>query len=231
MSKRNVCVVLVDRANYGRLKPVLKAIAADPELNLSILASGTMVLSRFGKATQVVQEDGFAIDGEIYMELEGGTPETMAKSIGIGITECCNEFRRLKPDIVLLIGDRYEALSAAIAAAYMNLCLVHLQGGEVSGSIDESARHAITKFAHYHYPATARSAVLPITRFRPVALAIRGRAKLLRRHCDTRFRPDHSQSLSDRQTRRPGRLRRCLSRLGHGAGAAGRLEREHQRRR
>lgn len=158
MSKRNVCVVLVDRANYGRLKPVLKAIAADPELNLSILASGTMVLSRFGKATQVVQEDGFAIDGEIYMELEGGTPETMAKSIGIGITECCNEFRRLKPDIVLLIGDRYEALSAAIAAAYMNLCLVHLQGGEVSGSIDESARHAITKFAHYHYPATARSA-------------------------------------------------------------------------
>lgn len=92
------------------------------------------------------------------MELEGSVPATMAKSIGLGIIEFTNEFQRLKPDIVLLIGDRYEALSAAIAAAYMNITLAHVQGGEVSGSIDESARHTISKFSHIHFPSTQRSA-------------------------------------------------------------------------
>ena len=82
----------------------------------------------------------------------------MAKSIGFGLVEFASEFHRLKPDVVVLIGDRYEALAAAIAAAYMNITLVHIQGGEVSGSIDESARHAISKFAHFHFPSTARSA-------------------------------------------------------------------------
>jgi UDP-hydrolysing UDP-N-acetyl-D-glucosamine 2-epimerase len=157
-SRRKVCVVLVDRANYGRLKPVLQAITDCPELELQVLASGTMVLERFSRPVQVVRADGFPVDGEIYLELEGSTPTTMAKSLGFGLVEFASEFQRLKPDIVLLIGDRYEALAAAIAAAYMNLCIVHLQGGEVSGSIDESARHAITKFSHFHFPSTHRSA-------------------------------------------------------------------------
>jgi GDP/UDP-N,N'-diacetylbacillosamine 2-epimerase (hydrolysing) len=78
--------------------------------------------------------------------------------VGFGVVEFSSEFQRLKPDVVLLIGDRYEALAATIAAAYMNLCLFHIQGGEVSGSIDESARHAISKFAHFHFPSTRRSA-------------------------------------------------------------------------
>ena len=157
-SRRKVCVILVDRANYGRLKPVMRAIANHPKLQLQVLAAGTMVLERFDQPVRVVRADGFEVDGEVYLELEGSTPTTMAKSVGFGIVEFANEFRRLKPDLVLLIGDRYEALSAAIAAAYMNLCIVHVQGGEVSGSIDESARHAISKFAHYHFPATRRSA-------------------------------------------------------------------------
>lgn len=156
--RRKVCVVLVDRANYGRLKPVMLAVREHPALELQVLAAGTMVLERFQQPVNVVRSDGFTIDGEIYMELEGSTPTTMAKSVGFGIVEFCNEFQRLKPDVVVLIGDRYEALSAAIAAAYMNLTIVHIQGGEVSGSIDESARHAITKFAHFHFPSTRRSA-------------------------------------------------------------------------
>lgn len=156
--RRKVCVVLVDRANYGRLKPVMRAIAAHPALELQVLASGTMVLDRFDLPVRTVREDGFPVDGEVYVELEGSTPATMAKSVGFGLVEFVSEYQRLRPDLVLLIGDRYEALSAAIAAAYMNLCLVHLQGGEVSGSIDESARHAITKFAHFHFPSTQRSA-------------------------------------------------------------------------
>ena len=84
----------------------------------------------------------------------------MAKSVGFGVVEFASEFQRLKPDLVLLIGDRYEALAAALAAAYMNLCIAHIQGGEVSGSIDESARHAISKFAHYHFPSTRSAAYL-----------------------------------------------------------------------
>lgn len=155
---RTVCVVLVDRANYGRLKPVMRAIDEHPRLALQTVAAGAMVLERFGLPMRVVQEDGFRIDAEVYVELEGSAPLTMAKSVGFGVVEFANEFRRLAPDLVLLIGDRYEALSVAIAAAYMNLCIVHVQGGEVSGSIDESARHAITRFAHFHFPSTRRAA-------------------------------------------------------------------------
>lgn len=156
--KRRVCVVLVDRANYGRMKPVMHAINQHPTLEMQVVCAGTMVLERFGQPVQVVRSDGFTVSGEIYTELEGSTPATMAKSVGFGIVEFSSEFQRLKPDVVVLIGDRYEALAAAIAGAYMNLCIVHIQGGEVSGSIDESARHAITKFAHYHFPSTRRSA-------------------------------------------------------------------------
>jgi len=158
MQRRKICVVLVDRANYGRLKPVMKAIIARPELYLQVIAAGTMVLERFHQPVNIVREDGFQVDGEIFIELEGSTPATMAKSVGFGMVEFSSEFQRLKPDVVLVIGDRYEALAATIAAAYMNICIVHIQGGEVSGSIDESARHAITKFAHFHFPSTHRSA-------------------------------------------------------------------------
>jgi UDP-hydrolysing UDP-N-acetyl-D-glucosamine 2-epimerase len=158
MAKRKVCVILVDRANYGRLKPVMEAIATRPELQLQVVATGTMVLERFQQPVQVVKEDGFNVDGEVYIELEGSTPATMAKSVGFAVVEFTSEFQRLKPDIVLLIGDRYEALAAAVAAAYMNICIAHIQGGEVSGSIDESTRHAITKFAQFHFPSTKRAA-------------------------------------------------------------------------
>lgn len=158
MQRRRVCVVLVDRANYGRLKPVMTAIMARPELEMVVVAAGTMVLERFGYPADIVRNDGFPVDGEIHIELEGSKPSTMAKSVGFGVVEFASEFQRLRPDLVLLIGDRYEALSAAIAAAYMNICLVHIQGGEVSGSIDESARHAISKLSHFHFPSTVRSA-------------------------------------------------------------------------
>lgn len=155
---RKVCVVLVDRANYGRLKPVMREIQQHPGLELQLIAAGTMLLERFDQPVKGVRNDGFPVDGEVYLELEGSVPVTMAKSVGFGILEFANEFQRLGPDAVLIIGDRYEALAAAIAAAYMNLCIVHIQGGEVSGSIDESARHAISKFAHFHFPSTHRSA-------------------------------------------------------------------------
>lgn len=155
---RRICVVLVDRANYGRMHPVMRSIEQDPDLELLTVCAGTMLLERFGQAERIVEADGFRVDSRIYLEVEGSVPVTMAKGIGLGIIEFSSEFHRLRPDVVLLIGDRYEALAAAIAAAYMNLPIAHIQGGEVSGSIDESARHAITKFAHLHFPSTERSA-------------------------------------------------------------------------
>lgn len=136
----------------------MQAIKVHSKLELQVLAAGTMVLERFQQPVQVVKEDGFRVDGEVYIELEGSTPATMAKSVGFAVVEFTSEFQRLKPDIVLLIGDRYEALAAAVAAAYMNICIAHIQGGEVSGSIDESTRHAISKFAQFHFPSTKRAA-------------------------------------------------------------------------
>jgi UDP-hydrolysing UDP-N-acetyl-D-glucosamine 2-epimerase len=155
---KKICVVLVDRANYGRMKPVMKAIQEHPDLELQVIVSGSMLLERFGQAVNIIRSDGFPVNSEVYMELEGSTPLTMAKSLGLGIVEYTNALNHLKPAIVLIIGDRYEALAAAIAAAYSNFCIAHVQGGEVSGSIDESARHAISKFAQYHFPSTKRSA-------------------------------------------------------------------------
>lgn len=157
-NRRKVLVVLVDRANYGRLKPVMCEIKNHHALELQTVCAGTMVLKRFDYTTEIVRDDGFEIHGEVFVELEGSTPTTMAKSVGFATIEFASEFQRLKPDVVLLIGDRYEALAAAIAAAYMNIPIVHLQGGEVSGSIDESARHAISKFAQFHVPSTKRAA-------------------------------------------------------------------------
>ena len=153
MTKR-ICVILVDRANYGRLKPVMEILKDDKRFSLQIICTGTTLLEKYGKVVDLIEKDGFEITSKIYMEYAGSVPETMAMGIGTGIILLTNEIKKLDPDIVLIIGDRYEALSAAIASAYNNKIIAHVQGGEVSGSIDESARHAITKFSHLHFPST-----------------------------------------------------------------------------
>ena len=153
MTKR-ICVILVDRANYGRLKPVMEILKDDKRFSLQIICTGTTLLEKYGKVVDLIEKDGFEISSKIYMEYAGCVPETMAMGIGTGIILLTNEIKKLDPDIVLIIGDRYEALSAAIASAYNNKIIAHVQGGEVSGSIDESARHAITKFSHLHFPST-----------------------------------------------------------------------------
>ena len=157
MKPIKITAVLVDRANYGRLKPVLEVMRDDSGIELNLICTGTMLLDRFGKAVDLVKKDGFNVTEEIYIELEGSVPSTMAKSIGLAVIELSNAFQRQSPDFVLLIGDRSEALGAAIAAVYQNYCLIHVQGGEITGSIDESARHAITKLAHYHFPSTKQA--------------------------------------------------------------------------
>ena len=155
--KINITVVLVDRANYGRIFNLLKKLNSNKNVNLNIVCSGSMVLEKYGNAYKEITKDGLKINSKIYLEVDGSIPETMAKSIGLGIIQFSQTFSKLKIDKLLLIGDRYECLSAAIAASYMNICIAHIQGGEISGSIDEAARHAITKFSHLHFPSTQKS--------------------------------------------------------------------------
>tara|TARA_B100000315_G_scaffold260924_1_gene327442 strand:+ start:3672 stop:4874 length:1203 start_codon:yes stop_codon:yes gene_type:complete len=154
---RKIAVVIVDRANYGRLKPVMAKIRSHSQLELFTICTGTMLLDRFGKAVNIVRNDGFRVDDEIFVEIEGSNPNTAAKTLGLSIIEFVNAFNRIKPDIILCIGDRFEMLGAMLAASYQNYCIAHIQGGEVSYSNDEMARHVMTKLAHYHYPATTRA--------------------------------------------------------------------------
>lgn len=155
--KKKILFVLINRANYGRAKTVLEAVKNHPNLDLTIVAGSGLLLERFGKAVNVIREDDFIVNEELYMNIEGEIPQTMAQSVGLGLIQLAPIFARTKPDVVVTIADRYEILATAIAATYMNLPLAHIQGGELTGTIDESVRHAVTKLSHYHFTSTEGS--------------------------------------------------------------------------
>ena len=155
---RKICVVLTARTSYTKIQPILKAIKAHKNLELQLVCAASAVLERYGNTDKMVEKDGFEISERVYNVLEGETLLTSAKATGMGIIEFSGTFSRLKPDAALVMADRYEILSAAIAAAYLNIPLVHVQGGEISGNIDEKVRHAVTKLADIHFPATKKSA-------------------------------------------------------------------------
>lgn len=155
--KKKVCVVVASRANYGRVKYVMKAIQEHPNLELQLVVGASVLLDRFGNALKVIENDGFEATRKIYYVIEGENLETQAKSTGLGIIELSTVFEDLKPDVVITVADRYETMATAIAATYLNIPLAHIQGGEITGNIDELVRHAITKLAHYHFPSTEES--------------------------------------------------------------------------
>jgi UDP-hydrolysing UDP-N-acetyl-D-glucosamine 2-epimerase len=157
MHKRKVCVVVASRANYARVKYLMKAIQDHPHLELQLIVGASTLLYRFGKAVDVIKQDGFTPNRSIYYVVEGETLSTQAKSTGLGIVELSTAFEDLKPDMVVTVADRFETMATAIAATYLNIPLIHLQGGEISGNIDDRVRHAITKLADYHFPATEKS--------------------------------------------------------------------------
>jgi UDP-hydrolysing UDP-N-acetyl-D-glucosamine 2-epimerase len=126
-------------------------------LDLKIIVGASALLHRFGEVNKIICEDGFTPSATVYSILEGETPTTMAKSTGMAIMELSTLFENLKPDIVITVADRFETMATAIAASYMNICLAHTQGGEITGSIDESVRHAVTKLSHLHFTATERA--------------------------------------------------------------------------
>ncbi len=154
---RKVCVVVTARPSYSRIKTALEAIRDHPELELQLLVAASALLDRYGSVIEQIEADGFTIDSHVYMVLEGENPTSMAKTTGLGVMELATAFYNLKPDVVVTVADRYETIATAIAAAYMNIPIAHVQGGEVSGSIDEKVRHAVTKLADLHFVATTKA--------------------------------------------------------------------------
>jgi UDP-hydrolysing UDP-N-acetyl-D-glucosamine 2-epimerase len=150
---KKICVFVGSRANYSSIKSVMRAIKNHPDLQLQLIVGASAVLDRFGKVENLIVKDGFTPDFVFYNIIEGENPTTMAKSTGLGIIEASMIFDNLKPDFLVVVGDRFEMMAVTIAAAYMNIKIAHTMGGEVTGTIDESIRHAITKFAHVHFPA------------------------------------------------------------------------------
>jgi UDP-hydrolysing UDP-N-acetyl-D-glucosamine 2-epimerase len=156
--KRKVCVVVTARPSYSRIKTALQAIQKHPSLKLQLVVAASALLDRYGTAIHYMEEDGFDIAARVYMVLEGANPTSMAKTTGLGLLELATVFDNLKPDVVVTIADRYETLATAVAASYMNLPVAHVQGGEVTGSIDEKVRHAVTKLADMHLTSTEKAA-------------------------------------------------------------------------
>ena len=143
-------MVVTARPSYSRIKSALTAIKNHPGLELQLVIAGSALLDRYGNAVDFIEKDGFEIAAKVFMVLEGENPTTMAKTTGLGVMELTNVFYNLKPDAVVTIADRFETIATSIAAAYQNIPLVHIQGGEVTGSIDEKVRHANTKLADLH---------------------------------------------------------------------------------
>ncbi|MSR78368.1 MAG: UDP-N-acetylglucosamine 2-epimerase (hydrolyzing) [Candidatus Omnitrophica bacterium] len=157
INKRKIAVVVTNRASYARIKTALQAIQKHPRLKLQLIVAASALLQKFGSVVDVIVKDGFKVSEQIYSVLEGENVVTMSKTTGLSILELSTAFANLKPDLVLTVADRYETLATAVAASYMNIPVIHVQGGEITGSIDEKVRHAVTKLAIYHFTATQKA--------------------------------------------------------------------------
>ena len=164
ITKRKIAVVITARPSYSRIKTALQAINKHPNLELQLVVAASALLGRYGSAVNYIENDGFEIAAKVFNVLEGENLTAAAKTTGIGILELSTVFDNLKPDIVVTIADRFETMATAISAAYMNIPLAHIQGGEVTGNIDEKVRHSITKLADYHFVASesARNRVIKL---------------------------------------------------------------------
>lgn len=155
---KKIAVITGTRADYGIYYPILKAILAHPDLKLSLIVTGSHLSPNFGNTVEEILKDGFKIEAKVDMLLDGDTGSAMARSLGTGIIGITQVLELIKPHILLILGDRGEMLAGAIAGVHMNIIVVHIHGGEVSGTVDEPLRHAITKLSHIHLVATEESA-------------------------------------------------------------------------
>jgi UDP-hydrolysing UDP-N-acetyl-D-glucosamine 2-epimerase len=156
-NKRKICVVITARPSYSRIKSALAAMKEHPLLDLNIVLAGPALINKHGNIENVLKDDGFEVYEKLYTLLDGENITSMAKTVGVGMIELSNLFFKMKPDMVLVIADRFCTISVSIAAAYQNIPLVHVQGGEITGSIDEKVRHANTKFADIHLVSNSKA--------------------------------------------------------------------------
>ncbi|MFB3788633.1 MAG: UDP-N-acetylglucosamine 2-epimerase [bacterium] len=155
---RRVAIVTGARAEYGILKPVIEAVASSPRLELQLAVTGMHLAPEHGYTVREIENDGFSIAARVEMLLRGDTPAAMGKGLGIGIYGLTGEIERLRPDIVLVLGDRVEAFAGAVAGLFAGAVVAHLHGGEITrGGLDEYMRHAITKLSHVHFTATEQA--------------------------------------------------------------------------
>lgn len=152
---RKICVFTGTRADYGLLQPLMRGISKTPGLTLQILASGMHLSPEFGNTYLEIENDGFRIDAKVEILLSSDTPVGIAKSTGLGLINYSETLNRLQPDLVVILGDRFEAFAMAASATICKIPIAHLHGGELSfGAIDEAFRHAITKMSHLHFTST-----------------------------------------------------------------------------
>ena len=162
---RNICVVTSSRADYGLLRWVMQGIKDDPELNLQIIATGMHLSPTFGLTCKVIEEDGFEVNAKIEILGSSDTPTAIAESMALALDGTAKAFSELKPDLVVVLGDRFEIFAATAAALVTKIPVAHLHGGETTaGAFDEAFRHSITKMSHLHFVATDeyRSRVLQL---------------------------------------------------------------------
>ena len=155
--KRKIAVITGTRADFGIFHHVLKEIEKQVTLDLKLIVCGMHLCPEFGMTINEIEKDGFEIADKFETILASDTGASMAKSIGLSIISMAQSFDRIKPDLVLILGDRGEMLGAATTAIHMNIPVAHIHGGEVTGTVDESIRHAITKLSHIHFPANEDS--------------------------------------------------------------------------
>jgi len=156
MSKRKICFPITSRAYYGRSQLLIRKLHAHPELDLRLMLGGSILLDKYSRhIAEDIAAGGFTIDASLFNVIEGGNHVAMAKTACLTALEFTNSLYTAGPDVVVICGDRFEQLAIAMAAAYLNITIAHIEGGDVTGSIDESVRHAITKLAHLHFVTNA----------------------------------------------------------------------------
>ena len=152
---KTICAITVGRSDWGILRPVVQKIEDDPSLKLHLVAAAAHLLEDHGSTLELIASDGFDVHDQVEMLMAADSPNAVAKSMGLGTIGFADIYRRIRPDIVLLLGDRFEMHAAAVAAIPFKIPLAHIHGGEVSyGAIDDSFRHAITKYSHLHFAST-----------------------------------------------------------------------------
>ena len=157
MKKKTICIVITNRANFARMKSLLTELKKSKKLNLKVILSGSALTQRYGNLEKILKLNKMSIAAKSFFLIDGADKIVQAKSTGLAIVEFSTIFSNLKPDLVVTVGDRYETMATAVSATFANIPLVHIQGGEVSGNLDEMIRHSITKLSSYHFTTTKKS--------------------------------------------------------------------------